>query len=334
VLVTDSYNCLLLSNRAASRALGLDSENSTGQPTERVIQQRVLFDLLQASAQQQQSAEIVLRDKRTYLATASTVSVEGRPVGRVCILRDVTHFKELDAMKSEFVATVSHDLRSPLTLMRGYATMLPMVGGLNDQQQNYAQKIISAVENMTQLVNNLLDLGRIEVGVGLELENVAVLDILERVTGSLRPQAEQKHITLSVEIPRDMPNTVEADAALLYQAIYNLVENAIKYTPRDGRVTIGAHSSGAFLVFEVSDTGIGIPADDMPRLFEKFFRGSQREARTQHGTGLGLAIVHSIAGQHGGKVSVESQPGKGSTFCLQIPLAQPKEPASKGDSRL
>jgi signal transduction histidine kinase len=239
-------------------------------------------------------------------------------------LRDVTHFKELDNMKSEFVATVSHDLRSPLTLMRGYATMLEMVGELNEQQQGYVKKIISGVENMSRLVNNLLDLGRIEIGVGLQVEDVPVLDILERVTGALQLQADQKNIGLNVELPKDMPNALEADSALLHQAVYNLVENAIKYTPAGGRVTIRARPEPDHLVFEVEDSGIGIPAEDMPRLFEKFYRGKQREARAQHGTGLGLAIVHSIAESHGGKVRVDSEVGKGSTFYLKIPLTQPK----------
>jgi PAS domain S-box-containing protein len=328
VLVTDHRNRLLLANRAAQQALGLNGERSTGQPTERVVQQRILFDLLQSSAEEQQSAELLLPDKRTYLATASTVKVEGRSVGRVCILRDVTYFKELDTMKSEFVATVSHDLRSPLTLMRGYATMLDMVGDLNEQQQGYVKKIISGVENMARLVNNLLDLGRIEVGVGLMVDSVPVLDILERVTGPLQHQAAGKNITLTVELPRDMPHAVQADGALLHQAVYNLVENAIKYTPDGGQVTVSAHSTADQLCFEISDSGIGIMEEDMPRLFEKFYRGSQREARAQHGTGLGLAIVRSIAERHGGKVWVESKAGKGSKFLLQIPLTQPKTPTS------
>ena len=330
VLVTDHRNRLLLANRAAARALGLEASRSTGQPTERVVSQRALFDLLQSSTQEQQSAEIVLADKRTYLATASTVQVEGRAVGRVCILRDVTYFKELDTMKSDFVATVSHDLRSPLTLMRGYATMLEMVGELNEQQQGYVKKIISGVESMARLVNDLLDLGRIEVGVGLEVESVPVLDILQRVTGPLQHQAEQKNITLNVELPRDLPQTVQADGALLHQAVYNLVENALKYTLGGGQVTVSAYSSAGWLTFEISDTGIGIDPQDKPRLFEKFFRGSQREARAQHGTGLGLAIVHSIAERHGGKVWVESELGKGRTFFLQIPLEQKKDDQTAG----
>lgn len=328
VLVTDHRNRLLLANRAAMQAMGLNREQTAGQPTERVVQQRVLFDLLESSVEGQQSAELLLPDKRTYLATASTVKVEGRSVGRVCILRDVTYFRELDTMKSEFVATVSHDLRSPLTLMRGYATMLDMVGDLNEQQQGYVRKIISGVENMARLVNNLLDLGRIEVGVGLEVENVSVLDILERVTGPLQHQAAAKNITLTVELPRDMPHAVQADGALLHQGVYNLVENAIKYTPDGGQVTVSAHSSADQLTFQIADSGIGISKEDMPRLFEKFYRSSQREARAQQGTGLGLAIVRSIAERHGGKVWVESEIGRGSTFYLQVPLVQPRSSPS------
>jgi len=293
--------------------------------TEKVIKLKPLLALLQTTITEVQSSELVLADKRTYLATASPVTVDGHQIGRVCIMRDVTHFKELDTMKSEFVATVSHDLRSPLTLMRGYATMLEMVGELNEQQQGYVKKIISGVENMSRLVNNLLDLGRIEIGVGLQVEHVTVLDIIERVTSALQLQAAQKNISLSVELPKDMPHAVEADQALLHQAVYNLVENAIKYTPEGGRVIIRTVSQPDYLIFAIEDSGFGITAEDMPRLFEKFYRGKQREARAQPGSGLGLAIVSSIASNHGGRVWVDSVPGKGSTFYLQIPLSQPKE---------
>ncbi len=328
VLVTDHRNRLLLANRAASIAMGQPqnaSDSDIGRKTEQVIKIRPLLALLESTTTENQSTEILLADKRTYLATASSVVVDNRQIGRVCIMRDVTHFKELDTMKSEFVATVSHDLRSPLTLMRGYATMLEMVGELNEQQQGYVKKIISGVENMSRLVNNLLDLGRIDLGVGLQVEHVTVLDIMERVTSALQLQANQKNIDLNVELSKDMPNAVEADQALLHQAVYNLVENAIKYTPDKGRVTIRTSSQPDYLIFAVEDSGIGIPAEDLPRLFEKFYRGRQREARAQHGSGLGLAIVHSIAESHGGRVWVDSAVGKGSTFYLQIPISQPTE---------
>jgi signal transduction histidine kinase len=160
--------------------------------------------------------------------------------------------------------------------------------------------------------------------VGLQVEHVTVLDIIERVTSALQLQAAQKNVALSVELPRDMPDAVDADQALLHQAVYNLVENAIKYTPDGGRVVIRTLSQPGYLAFVIEDSGLGIPVDDLPHLFEKFYRGKQREARAQPGTGLGLAIVQSIAISHGGRVWLDSVVGKGSTFYLQIPLTQVK----------
>ena len=184
--------------------------------------------------------------------------------------------------------------------------------------------ILQGVDNMSKLVSNLLDLGRIDFGVGLQVESVPVLDILERVTGSLQMQAKQKQIALGVEIPKDLPHAIEADAALLQQALYNLVENALKYTPQEGQVTIRLETAPSELIFAVQDSGIGISEKDRARLFEKFYRGTNREALAQRGTGLGLAIVKSIAERHGGKVWVESELGMGSTFYLLVPLVQTK----------
>jgi signal transduction histidine kinase len=147
---------------------------------------------------------------------------------------------------------------------------------------------------MSRLVNNLLDLGRIEIGVGLQVEQVTVLDIIERVTSALQLQASQKNIALSVELPKDMPHAVEADQALLHQAVYNLVENAIKYTPEKGRVVIiRTLSQPGYLIFAIEDSGFGIATDDLPHLFEKFYRGKQRETRAQPAPVWGLPLsVH------------------------------------------
>ena len=326
VLVTDASNRLILANPAAGHVFGVTIRRGERPDFEKTIQNNELRDLLQASSSERQSAEIGMPDGKTYLAMASPMTAEGKTVGRVCILRDVTQLKEIDTLKSDFVSTVSHDLRSPLTLMRGYATMLEMAGALNEQQRNYARMIVQGVDNMAKLVNNLLDLGRIDFGVGLQVESIPVLDILERVTGSLQMQAKQKGISLGVEIPRDLPHAIEADAALLQQALYNLVENALKYTPQGGEVTIHLQTAPSDLTFAVQDSGIGIPKNDLPRLFEKFYRGTNREALAQRGTGLGLAIVKSIAERHGGSVWVESELGQGSTFYLKIPLVQSKVP--------
>ncbi len=320
VLVTDQQNRLLLANPAARQVLGLGPAD--GQPTERLLNQKELLELLQEAGTEERSAEIVMPDGKVYFATASAIIANRRPVGRVCVLRDITHFKELDALKSDFVASVSHDLRSPLTLIRGYATMLEMVGTLNEQQKGYLAKIVMGVESMARLVHNLLDLGRIDAGIGLMIEAVPLLEVLANVISTLQLQAVHKQIALGLETAPGLPTLIEADRALLQQALYNLVENAIKYTPNGGQVTLRARARPEGVLFEVQDTGIGIPPADIPRLFERFFRGSSREARQQGGSGLGLAIVRAIAERHGGKVWVESQVGKGSTFFLLIPHTQ------------
>lgn len=324
VLVTDQRDQLLLANPAAWQVLGLGMDTDEGKPIDQVISQPELVDLLRTTGPEKDSLEVTLADDKVYLATATPVLADGQRMGRVCIMRDVTHFKELDALKSEFVSTVSHDLRSPLTLMRGYATMLEMVGQLNEQQVSYVRKIVGGVESMSRLVTNLLNLGRIEAGVGLQLEMISVQDIVERVVGGLQLSAAQKHIDLSVEMPKQNLPLIEADPALLQQALQNLVENAIKYTRAEGKVLLRVLVQPIGLVFQVIDNGPGISPVDMPRLFEKFYRGGQQGPPDARGTGLGLAIVKSIAERHGGRAWAESQLGKGSTFYLALPVRQPK----------
>jgi PAS domain S-box-containing protein len=326
VLVTDQQNRVLITNPAFIQLPGLAEPSSRGQPIHEVIGQKDLLNLIIQTAGDEPSREIKFNNGHIYFATISSVMVDDKAVGRICVLRDITHYKELDTLKSEFVSTVSHDLRSPLTLMRGYATMLPLVGELNEQQKTFMRRIVGGIENMSHLVSNLLDLGRIEAGVGLKLEKIAPAEILERVTGLLQLQAAQKNIQFEVNLPEGQIPVITADSALLQQALYNLVENAIKYTPLAGQVKVGMQARTNTILFTIHDTGIGIAPLDQPRLFEKFYRGGQREALQQRGTGLGLAIVKSIAEKHGGKVWLESQLGKGSTFYLEIPMKpQPVE---------
>ncbi len=328
VLVTDQHNRILLTNPAFIQLPGLEEDASKGQPVQDAISQKDLLKLISQSTGSETTREIKLTNDRTYYATTSTVEVDGSLVGKICILRDITHFKELDTLKSEFVATVSHDLRSPLTLMRGYATMLPLVGDLNEQQKNFVKRIVGGIETMSRLVSSLLDLGRIEAGVGLKLEKIAPGEILERVAGLLQLQAAQKSIQMEIILPEGQNPIITADGALLQQALYNLMENAIKYTSLNGSVKASLQLRQDTILFSIRDTGMGIAPLDQPRLFEKFYRGGQREARQQRGTGLGLAIVKSIAERHGGKVWLESQLGKGSTFYLEIPITAHLEPAA------
>ncbi len=325
VLVTDQKGRLLLANPAAWKALGYGMEWEQGQPIERVVSQPELLQLIHSTAEDLRPVEVALPDGRVYSATVSNVLAEGSPVGRVCVMRDVSRFKDLDALKSEFVATVSHDLRSPLTLMRGYTTMLELVGQLNEQQVGYVHKILGGVETMSRLVNNLLDLGRIEAGIGLRLELVSVPEIVGNVVSSLQLLASQRKVEVGLEMDNAAIPLLESDPALLQQALFNLVENAIKYTEANGRVQVRARATDNRLLFEVSDSGVGISPVDQAHLFEKFYRGAQIGSRQARGSGLGLAIVKSIVDRHNGQVWVESQLGKGSTFFMSFPLRQPKQ---------
>jgi PAS domain S-box-containing protein len=324
VLVTDQNNRLIIANPAAWTALGLGINYDQGQPIEQVLSQKDLVELLKDRDNSQKSIEVTSRDGLVYLAMATPVIAEGEIVGRVCILRDVTQFKELDALKTEFVANVSHDLREPLSHIRGYTTMLEMVGPLNEQQSGYVKKIVSNVDSMSHLINNLLDLSRIGAGIDLQVEKTTVPELIEPVITALQMQAVQKRIDLSVHLPDEPLPPIEVDTTLLHQALYNLVENAIKFTRVDGKVTISFELSPGQVTFVVTDTGVGIGPMDQPRVFEPFYRIAQPSAKDPPGAGLGLAIVKSIAERHRGQAWVKSQLGKGSKFYMSVPIVHAK----------
>ncbi|HSR48236.1 MAG TPA: ATP-binding protein [Anaerolineales bacterium] len=322
VLLLDPEGNVVHANPAAAMVLRVSPEQARRKPIAQVVGVPRLDDMLRAGVADPVSGEISLADGRVLFA--SVLELEGvgpHRGGKVCVLRDITHYKKLDMLKSEFVATVSHDLRTPLTLMRGYGTMLSMVGTLNDQQKEFSRKILDSVDQMARLVDGLLDLGRIEAGVGLSLETVEPGAILEEVVSTYRPQAANKQISLTVEMP-DTMTAIDADATLLRQAVANLVDNAIKYTPAKGRVKVSAAQAEGMQIFRVEDSGVGIAPADQPRLFEKFYRAGGANGGRESGSGLGLAIVKSIAEQHGGRISVESRLGSGSTFVLEVPVHQ------------
>lgn len=327
LLVTDHQDQLLLVNPAAQKLLGKSNEELIGKPVAEIIEQETLKKLLIAEDSETVPAsfEVTFPNNQVYFTTASPVVVDEKKMGRVCLLRDITHYKELDAMKSEFVDTVNHDLRAPLTTMRGYATMLDMVGDLNEQQSRYVKKIVQGVENMSRLVNTLLDLGRIEAGVGLKLELLPITDVVHQVSEALRMEAVQKQIDYQIRLPEDTMPVVQADQALLERAIQNLIDNAIKFTPPQGKVEVFLKQEGdENIILEVRDTGVGISPVDIPRLFERFYRGANRAAQAEQGSGLGLAIVKSIVERHHGTVSAESILGKGSVFTITLPIRQPE----------
>jgi PAS domain S-box-containing protein len=332
VLVTDPDDCILLVNPAAERAFGVTADTAVGQKVDQAGLAPALVQVLgePLAPSGALTEEIPLLDGRTLYASVSAIfSADGERIGRVAVMRDITHFKELDELKSEFVATVSHDLRAPLTFMRGYASMLPMAGDLSDKQRDYIGRILHGVGQMSELIDALLDLGRIEAGVGLEREPCHLGAILVEAVDGMRARAVAKGITLRLEQAEGAP-VIAGDAALLRQVVTNLVDNAIKYTPSGGAVTVGFAIHEKQVMIRVADTGIGIAPDDQVRLFEKFYRIKRRDTMGVQGTGLGLAIVKSIVERHGGRVWVESELSKGSTFCVVLPLGEIEPLGSEG----
>jgi PAS domain S-box-containing protein len=337
VLVTDRENRILLINLAAERALGIKSERVSDQRIDQVPLPQTLVGIFEEPIDLNEalSRELSLTDGRTLYANVSAIlTADGQHLGRVAVMRDITHLKELDDLKSEFVATVSHDLRAPLTFMRGYAALLPTVGALNQKQQEYIGKILQGVGQMSNLVDDLLDLGRIEAGVGLERQPCHLGAILTEAVDGMRSRAATKGINLRIESvsglgsdPDDLA-FVSGDAALLRRAITNVLDNAIKYTPIGGTVTVGlsmqtdGEGRRRRASVHVSDTGIGIAPEDQVRLFEKFYRVKRRDAPNEPGTGLGLSIVKSIVERHGGEVRVDSELNKGSSFHIILPLRE------------
>ncbi|MBN1886532.1 MAG: response regulator [Thermoflexales bacterium] len=259
-------------------------------------------------------SEISLADGRTLQAQLSTVE----DLGCVAVMRDISTLKELDRIKSEFVAMVSHDLRTPLTTIRGYVELLSRVGPLNDTQVDFVERIERSMVMIIDLITDLLNLGRIEAGLDQEKERCRLDLIIQRAVEDVNAALEEKKHSLHLTIEPGLPPLIGVPARLL-QLVTNLLTNAIKYTPNGGQLAVRLCQERHFLMLTVSDNGIGIPAEDQAHIFDKFYRVNNKETESISGTGLGLSIVRTIAEKHGGRVWVESVLGQGSTFSVLLP---------------
>lgn len=240
-----------------------------------------------------------------------------------------TH-KELERanmLKTEFVSVVSHELRTPLTNVRGYVELLldGTAGDINATQQEYLEIVQANCDRLIAIVNDLLDISRIESGnLSLHFQRLVLQDLIHEVTRSLAPQFEEKNIALQLHLAKDdLP--ILGDRERVIQILNNLLSNARKYTPRGGRVDVKAYRDNDFVQVDIADTGIGIPAHDQPHIFEKFYRAENSFVEETRGTGLGLAIAKSLVELHRGRIWLESEVGKGSTFSFCLPLLEPSE---------
>jgi two-component system NtrC family sensor kinase len=317
VVAVDAAARTLLLNRAAERAFHVAGPGILGRPLAEGIAHAALNDLFgQALARGEAvTGELTTADERVRYCSVSPIP----DVGWVAVMQDITYLKELDRMKSEFVSTVSHDLRSPLTVVRGCADLFAAMGPITAEQQDAIERIGRAVTHMNGLIDDLLDLGKIEAGIDMRKEPCALEAIVHDVVDAQRGNAEQNGVELYADVAAGLP-PVLGDAGRLRQVVANLVDNAIKYTPSGGKVRVQARLQGPRLALGVSDTGIGIAPEDQQQLFQKFYRVRTPETDSIPGTGLGLAIVRSIVEQHGGHIGVKSEPGRGSTFVVLLPV--------------
>jgi signal transduction histidine kinase/FixJ family two-component response regulator len=314
VIVTDDNLRVLLINAAAREALLLD-DFAIGQSLRRVLAVPQLIDLFEQRHTEDYvwRADITLSDGRVLQGQLSPLP----GVGYGAVLRDITRLKELDRIKSEFVSIVSHDLRTPLTTIRGYVSLLPRAGPLNDTQRDFVARVERSMDSIVELIADLLDIGKIEAGVDWEMAAVPLHDVVDEVADRLRPNADMHQQELNVNAPGLPP--VLGNRHRLDQVVTNLISNAIKYTPDRGRIEVSLHQDDGFLVLQVSDTGIGISLDDQRRIFDKFYRVESEATEQISGTGLGLSIVKAIVKKHAGRVWVHSELGKGSAFTVLLP---------------
>ncbi|MCX8061348.1 MAG: ATP-binding protein [Anaerolineales bacterium] len=326
VLVLDEEQRILLINAACLQAFGLQEQYCLGKPIEQVISnQDLILMLKQSPSQWIKGGEIRLEDGRIWNCQLTPIA----DVGLAVTMHDITHLKELDRVKSEFVSAVSHDLRSPLTAILGYTELIGRVGPLNERQQEFVKRVQASVQGITTLISDLLDLGRIEAGLDARKELIDIRPLLrqslESFTNFLNEKAQQLVVEISPSTPPVWGNPVR-----LQQMIANLVSNAIKYTPKGGKLGVRAWQEDGQLILQVWDTGVGIPPAEQPYIFDKFYRASNLPDDTS-GTGLGLTIVKSIVEDHQGRIWVESTLGQGTTFTIVLPAAElgelPKPPA-------
>ena len=256
--------------------------------------------------------------KHYHFSVTPVVSKGGGMLGVVLLLRDVTRFKELDRLKSEFVMTASHELKTPLQSLGMSIDLLAEEAGgrLDEKQQQLLNAAHDELTRLKSLISDLLDLSRIEAGkVEMEIERTSVTALAQRAAGLLKTQAEQKGIELSVDAPDGLPD-VSADATKITWVLTNLVGNALRYA-RSG-IVVSASRVGRWVHISVADDGEGIPPEYQSRIFEKFVRVKSDES--VGGTGLGLAICREIVRAHKGTIWVDSSPGKGSEFTFTLPI--------------
>ena len=313
-------------NRTAAECIGIGLEQSVGKNIHGLINHEPLMDFIHLALDSETpiegEIEIDGESKRDFQAKgAALMDSEECQLGAVVVLNDITRIRRLENIRSEFVANVSHELKTPITSIKGYVETL-LDGALNDEEnaERFLTTILKQTDRLNAIIEDLLSLSRIEKENkhdAIELTLQPLTPIILSSVDCCRQKANEKNISIVTNTTSTI--TINANTQLLEQAIINLIDNAIKYSGENEEIHVDWREENHCVIIEVKDQGVGIAEEHIPRLFERFYRIDKARSRKLGGTGLGLSIVKHIANAHKGSISVESQLGKGSTFSILIP---------------
>ena len=324
VLAIDADGNLMMANRSASQMLAITQPEVIGRPLINHIRIPELMAAIEKSQQQLTRVECEFQTlgepRRTISARLSSINAASETSSIAIVLHDVTSIRQLENMRRDFVANISHELKTPLSVIKAYAETLKM-GAINDQARNveFVDLIESQANLLERQIQDLIQLARIESqNANFEIAQLDLNAICRECVSELMTVAEKRKIHLTHELS-DAVLTVEGDAEAYRAILKNLITNALQFTPAQGRITVRSKAKGDKIQIEVIDTGIGIAPDQLTRIFERFYRADKARSREMGGTGLGLAIVKHLVTSMEGTVAVESKVGKGSTFRIIVP---------------
>jgi len=326
IMLTNERGEILLLNPSIRKLFFIDSSPEGRKPLE-VIRNNAIQEIVDRVLHE--NREVITQEVSISIPEQKTIMINGVPVvkdnvieGAVFVFHDITELKRLEEIRKDFVANVSHELRTPISSIKGYAeTLLDGKVDNEDTVKEFLSIIYQDSNRLANLIDDLLDLSKIESGkMKLEFEPLEILPIVNRCVNVLGKSAKDKSLSVKLDIPTNLLKIL-GDHKRLSQVFLNLLDNAIKYTPEGGSITVNATSKEKIVQVDISDTGIGISEKDLPRIFERFYRVDKARSRELGGTGLGLSIVKHIIQAHNGQVWVQSTLGQGSTFSFTIPIA-------------
>ncbi len=317
LLILDVLGRLVLANPAAEALFG--GATMTGNAVADIVQSE---DLIAFVAGERALSEWVSGEKTFVPHVQAALDTAEQPTGWILTLHDITRFKKLNRNQHEFISIVSHDIRSPMTTIRGFGEMLSNSKGLDEQQKYHISKVMSGITQITSLLDNIQDAGRFDPETGfydMTRVHCDLDELAHRIVDNHLLPAEKQELTVRVNVADDVP-IINADKVMLERALTNLIDNAIKYTPNGSKVEVSMVVKDNSVVIGVHDNGLGISPENQKLLFQRHFRIARKEHRKIKGSGLGLFIVKSVAQRHGGDAWVESVEGQGTTFFFSIPL--------------